>query len=69
MKRFILNRNIIKVEEIDVCTICKEKDNDIQTNCKHHFCTSCICSWLIITNTCPFCRQTIDFLNKIKLLG
>ena len=66
MKRFILNRNIIKVDEIDVCTICKENDIDIQTNCKHHFCTSCICSWLIITNTCPFCRQTIDCLNKIK---
>jgi len=63
----IFTTDIIYISEIDVCSICKEHDNDIQTNCKHNFCTSCICSWLIINNTCPFCRQSIDCLNKIKL--
>eukprot|EP00240_Pyramimonas_obovata_P013374 CAMPEP_0118943870 /NCGR_PEP_ID=MMETSP1169-20130426/39211_1 /TAXON_ID=36882 /ORGANISM="Pyramimonas obovata, Strain CCMP722" /LENGTH=225 /DNA_ID=CAMNT_0006889227 /DNA_START=34 /DNA_END=708 /DNA_ORIENTATION=+ len=28
-------------------------------NCKHHFCTKCILTWVKESNTCPCCRENV----------
>jgi hypothetical protein len=42
------------------CGICQEnKNNSIQTPCKHDFCGNCIQEWMQINSTCPICRANI----------
>ena len=66
MNRFMMHNDVIKyVNEIEICVICKENDNDIQTNCNHNFCTSCITTWAIYNKSCPYCRENINSFCKI----
>jgi len=45
---------------ITTCGICHENKNDIiQTPCKHNFCSDCIQEWIKIKSTCPNCRANI----------
>ena len=43
-------------ENINPITICFP--------CKHIFCEICISKWLINNNTCPKCRNNIEFIES-----
>jgi len=69
-----------KVKEKEMCSICQEKWCDIETECKHAFCHSCIQIWINKdgasdstsnnnTQTCPCCRQSIYTFNRIEYNG
>ena len=46
--------------DITMCSICQENKNDIvETPCKHQFCGDCIREWVKRNSTCPNCRNTI----------
>ncbi len=54
--------NRIQIHE--VCAICLEKFSDqdevaIMPKCKHAFHYSCIKSWILSNNICPYCRRGI----------
>ena len=49
------------------CMICKERHINLQTNCKHNFCTECICEWYMLHNTCPYCRVDINVFKTVIL--
>lgn len=33
----------------------------VRTPCNHVFCTECLMSWLMASNTCPMCRRALFF--------
>ena len=44
------------------CSICLDiinNGNYAKVMCGHQFCTSCLCEWSHINNTCPICRFII----------
>jgi len=44
------------------CSICLEKleENDFtKTKCGHFFHFTCVCKWVLKSNTCPICRNYI----------
>jgi hypothetical protein len=60
-----------------ICPICydEEKCIEVQTNCNHQFCSSCIKNYYnnnsITKNNCcncPYCRQPITSINKLLLI-
>ncbi|XP_044761291.1 RING-H2 finger protein ATL60-like [Coccinella septempunctata] len=67
MKEHPLEEKKIKVENRtdestdDNCTICMEglKGLVLTTKCEHDFHYTCINKWVVVNNTCPFCRSTI----------
>ena len=63
------NKIIMKKKEIVNCSICYEKQSDIQTICKHFYCEDCITTWLCKSNTCPCCRKEVnnDSLYMIEI--
>ena len=49
-----------RLPNVKSCSICQENKNDIvETPCKHQFCGDCIREWIKIKSTCPNCRTTI----------
>lgn len=57
-----LNNNLNKPE---LCSICYEK-TECFTPCNHFFCIKCIQEWYRKNDTCPYCRDKINFVNKIE---
>lgn len=53
------HNDIIYLDYIDDCSICRENKCNVQTSCNHTFCESCIKIWLKTNNTCPCCRHFI----------
>lgn len=59
----------------DSCAICLNvigESNKAVTQCKHHFCLSCLLTNLRDRNTCPICREIIEEMrpsvyNKITI--
>ena len=49
--------------EVDICSICLEKNTDYTTNCNHLFHKKCIDKWKH-HNTCPYCRNELTQLEK-----
>lgn len=52
------------------CHICYNSQVEVQTNCGHNFCTTCITNYYNKCNgtcNCPYCRQTITCLNKLLI--
>ena len=50
--------------QLEMCSICRDKDGNMLTNCGHSFCIECLMEWYIINMrniTCPNCRQNIEF--------
>ena len=50
--------------QLEMCSICREKNGNMLTNCGHSFCIECLMKWYIINMrniTCPYCRQNIEF--------
>jgi len=55
-------------EQIVTCPICDENLSDVQTGCKHLFCEDCITTWLDKSNTCPYCREEIEYNKLCKIV-
>jgi hypothetical protein len=51
------------------CSICLENECQIQTNCLHNYCESCIKIWLKEHENCPYCLGEITECKKIKVIG
>ena len=63
------NKQIIYMNELTKCPICNESDINIQTNCGHSYCLSCISEWhnKSKSSKCPMCRQKITlYYNVLK---
>ena len=74
-----ISNNIVSLsynskEEL-VCPICYDETKfiEIQTNCKHNFCKSCIIDYYNHSITkygscdCPYCRQDVTSLSNLEL--
>jgi hypothetical protein len=67
-KPIIINqtKNIILAESMK-CSICIDKDVNIQTNCEHSYCLDCITEWHNKSDCCPYCRQQLtDFYQIVQ---
>ena len=45
------------------CGVCYKDltiENNVTTNCNHHFCNTCFFRWIEVNATCPCCRAPID---------
>ena len=52
-----------QTEEPPFCGICYTDltlDNNVTTDCGHHFCNKCFFRWIEVNATCPSCRAPID---------
>ena len=52
-----------QTKEPPFCGICYTDltiDNNVTTNCGHHFCSKCFFRWIEVNATCPSCRAPID---------
>lgn len=51
-------------EEDRVCSVCSAGTIQLQTECKHSFCESCLKSWMVEhqKSTCPICRSVVKLL-------
>jgi hypothetical protein len=52
----------------EVCIVCYEKQSNMITRCGHQFCNVCICNVITLMDTvdCPYCRQRMTPLKRIK---
>ena len=55
-------KNIAHKTNLEICPICIESVEEIQTvDCKHGFCIKCINKWInTFHNTCPCCRASLN---------
>jgi ankyrin repeat protein len=58
----------IKLDDIQECPICMDKNSQVITNCKHPYCVKCIKKVCEIENKCPTCRSTITDMYPFKIL-
>ena len=68
---FISNKKNIKKSIEIICTICQEKiiaNNCSLTSCNHYFHSTCLCKWIIESESCPLCRNNI-FSNHANNIG
>jgi len=52
-----------QTEEPPFCGICYTDltlENNVTTDCGHHFCNKCFFRWIEVNATCPSCRAPID---------
>ena len=63
-----------ELEEIDknslsttdnLCCICSINEINVQTNCKHNYCSECLTEWTNRKPTCPYCREELTRYYKI----
>ena len=53
----------IKQLKMEICSIClntADANCVLLNNCNHLFCHSCIFEWILIKNTCPYCRTEVS---------
>lgn len=50
------------------CTICYKTKSNILTKCKHFYCEECICKWIRINSTCPYCRCFLSYDDLFNIL-
>ena len=67
------------VDEQKECSICYDKKSNLLTECKHHYCYSCLNNWywmnfnwryISSTNisfSCPMCRKSITDIDFIAI--
>lgn len=55
----------IHLNNTELCSICYEKTECV-TPCHHFFCIKCIQEWYRKNDTCPYCRNKIYVINKLK---
>ena len=47
-------------KQVEICFICQERNNQLETACNHSFCEPCISSWIINQKEeCPYCRSNL----------
>ncbi len=54
----------------ELCSICYENYEDINTNCDHIFCKDCIYKHLEVSSIvkkCPYCRQELTCFYDVKI--
>ena len=54
-----------KVEKEELCAICLEMDNNVETRCGHYFHFECLREWSARVNSCPSCRLPI---NPVRII-
>lgn len=52
--------------EKQICSICMDNNSNIITKCEHQYCDICIKKWLNKDNTCPCCRDKINYYIDCK---
>ena len=59
---------IVSINHIEdkTCPICYDKTIQLQTNCKHCYCTKCIQKHYKNDSSCPYCRQQISVFYNIR---
>lgn len=62
IKRMQMPRIIPNFAEL--CAICYD-DANVESNCGHYFCQSCLSQWRCQHVNCPYCRQTINSISHI----
>ena len=58
-----------QTEEPPFCGICYTNltlDNNVTTDCGHHFCNKCFFRWIEVNATCPSCRAPIDSKTNLS---
>lgn len=63
-KNIKLHLHLIDESE-HTCPICYENIINIQTNCKHNFCKSCIITHYENNKNCPYCRTSLTTFYSI----
>ena len=53
------------INELTKCPICDLTDVNIQTNCRHLYCMTCIREWYDRSTKCPMCRQYITHVYNV----
>lgn len=53
----------------DTCSVCYDTyDNEDKEawvlNCDHVFCKKCVMEWILVQQTCPICRKTIEYIRS-----
>lgn len=61
-------------EADDECAICLERSPDVVLSCmvvpnQHAFCQTCIDSWQVRDESCPFCREAFQSEDNFVILG
>ena len=64
-KSIIIEKESIKNEDL-ICPICYENEVEIQTNCKHNYCLSCIENVNYKNYVCPYCRTELKYFHQIS---
>lgn len=59
--------DVLKLKQIEICSICSDRNVDIKLNCNHTYCDRCITKWYSSKKSCPYCRTVIINANFIKL--
>ena len=70
-KSLIISKTIqLSCESITDCNICMDTKADIQTDCSHQICKTCIERWMQNKDTCPMCRTNLqnDSLSRIEII-
>jgi len=49
----------------DICPICIINTYDSKTVCGHQYCYHCVNTWWETKNTCPICREQLDFVISL----
>jgi hypothetical protein len=60
----IIEKDSIQKDDL-TCPICYENEVEIQTNCKHNYCLSCIENINNKNNVCPYCRTELKCFHQI----
>jgi hypothetical protein len=67
-------KNIVELTiqhiEDNVCPICYDSHVEVQTNCGHNFCDSCMTNYYSKcenTCNCPYCRQPVTSFTKLVI--
>jgi hypothetical protein len=66
IKKCLYINSIYNSKKIYDCSICFEQSANSKTNCGHIFCYKCINNWYLKKNTCPTCRDKLEYCNIIS---
>ncbi len=60
---------IKRVQHIDFCSICYDKNSEVITECNHQFCKTCILDWYAQKDECPCCRHKLESSSLFYILS
>lgn len=62
----VFNDDFVSKENKETCVICYEKTEELNPQCGHSFCSICLMKSMKTSCLCPFCRQIIRSVKKVK---